>query len=111
MSNITVELIAEDLDNSCFRNSDIVAKYGPDTEESVCTTCILAETLKRTGLVPKPYVSSFPWKVCDERWNSVSLYRIGDGSLLNNFDMARSDPALMESLRDSLPQTVVLTKE
>lgn len=111
MSNVTVEVTVEDLDNSCCRDSDIIAKYGPDTEESICSTCILAEALKRTGLVPKPYVSSLPWKVCNQEWSAKPLYRIEDAWLLSNFDLARHDQSMIESLRASLPQTVVLTEE
>lgn len=106
---IEVEVTVEDLDNTCCHQANIDAKYGPDSDESICTTCILAEALKRTGIVPKPYVSSLPWKVCSEQWNSHPMYSIKDAWLMANFDMARDDDELFESLRASLPVTVVLT--
>ena len=107
-----LEVTVEDLDNACRTTSELDGKYGRDTNETVCSTCVVAEALKRTGLVDKPYVSSLPWKVCSKEWNSRPVYRIDDDHawLPVNFDMARHDDGLLETLRQSLPVTIVLSR-
>jgi len=109
METVEVTVTEEDLMNSCRTSDDVDARH-KSVDDSICTTCILAEAIKRSGLMSDPYISPCPWKIKSKKDLDRSLYNIVDPTVAIMFDGARHDDVAFEELRKSLPRKVTIKK-
>lgn len=110
METVEVIVTEEDLMNSCRTSDDVDARH-KSIDDTVCTTCILAEAIKRSGLMPDPYVSPSPWKIRSKKSLDLqAIYDIVDPTIPIMFDRARLDDVAFEELRKALPAEVSLKK-